>query len=251
MTQMPSPQRRRLPGRAAVLVLALASGAAFAPIEAAAVLLWKRKDAREPAATGQPFQVGESGVHGLAASAAAVLGAPSALPTPREAANYAHEERKLEEAQGALRSASSGEERALALVGYGNALASMSRDGAAGLAYVQALQENPGLQAAWNNLGSLVRRAGDLALARQVYESVLASDPESGRTWFNLAITLEAMNDLDGADAAYLNALSFAPELWTPVLNPLIVGNRRAQDAIHRRYLHRSGRGSILLEDGR
>jgi tetratricopeptide (TPR) repeat protein len=188
---------------------------------------------------------------GLAGAATASLNAPPALPGPREVANYAHELRLLTASHEAIGSAGSDAERARALVGYGNTLARLSRDGAAARAFADALDLEPSLQPAWNNLGSLLRRQGHVELASSIFRAILAEDPEAGLAWFNLGMALDTLRDWDGSDAAYVNALTYSPELWVATNNPLIVGNRRAQQALHRRYLARNGRGSIYLDDAR
>ena len=256
----PQLQKRRRPsGRAAFFVLALVATALVLPAPADAVLLWKRKQAGGPQGSGtastplaapEAPRAGYSGGEGLAAQAASVLKAPAELPDPAAVANYPHELRRLEEGHAGL-AGSMGAERAAALVEYGNVLADLSRDAPAALAYLQALELEPGLQAAWNNLGSLARRAGHLGLAQSIFSSILSDDPEAGLAWFNLGLTLDATGDWVDAEEAYVQALTYAPELWSPQVNPLIVGNERALHAVHRRYLQRSGRGSILLDSAR
>jgi len=188
---------------------------------------------------------------GLAGTAASALVAPEQLPSPSEVANYAHELRLLSPAHDELMAASDDRESSLALVEYGNVLARLSRDGAAARAYADALGLDPHLQSAWNNLGSLLRRRGEFELASSLFRLVLSEDPEAGLAWFNLAMALDSLRDWDGSDEAYVQALTFSPELWVPTRNPLIVGNHRAQQALHHRYLARNGRGSIYLDDAR
>jgi tetratricopeptide (TPR) repeat protein len=230
------------------------------PVPADAVLLWKRKGAGQdrssspseaPAETAAQAMDPMRASPGLAQSAAATLGAPDRLPPPSEVANYSHELRLLSGPYGALENAGTDRDRARALVEYGNGLTALSRDGAAARAYLEALELEPQLQAAWNNLGSLLRRQGHLELAGSVFRSILAEDPVAGLAWFNLAMTLDMLNDWDGSDHAYVQALTYSPELWVATQNPLIVGNRRAQQALHRRYLARNGRGSIYLDEAR
>jgi tetratricopeptide (TPR) repeat protein len=254
------PTSRRIGARLAGLLLLPVLACAVSPRSAEAVLLWKRKGGPKeapPTAAGSPEAAVDTAsaqaelVATLVAQATATLGAPDRIPTPAEAANYPHELRSLSAAWPSVEPTDGARQRALALLRYGNALANLNRDPEAARAYADALALDPGLQAAGVNMGSLLRRAGELELSESICRQLVALNPRAGTAWYNLAVTLQDLGDWDGADAAYLEALKWSPQLWLPTHNPLIVGNQRARYAIHRNYLAGSVRGSIFLDDAR
>ncbi|MEM7245245.1 MAG: hypothetical protein AAF533_07860 [Acidobacteriota bacterium] len=224
----------------------------------------RRHDGWVPAPAGQrhhhhahagSVQVG----HGSSAWATArSLGATGrGAPAPELITTYGHQLNRLHPLHDAVVAGSGdGAAQADAHLAYGNALAEFGYDPEAAAEFASALELDPTLSAAWNNLGSLVRRSGSLGAARTFFEGLLARDRRDGLAWFNLAVTLEALakepkadvsNLLTAADDAYLQALQLAPSLWMPALNPLIIGNDRARMALHRNYLSRRGGGSLVL----
>jgi tetratricopeptide (TPR) repeat protein len=65
---------------------------------------------------------------------------------------------------------------------------------------------------AYNNLGSLLLGVGDLATAKQAYETVLQIDPSFAIGNYNLGTTLKALGDLSGAIACYQKAIYLNPD---------------------------------------
>jgi tetratricopeptide (TPR) repeat protein len=67
----------------------------------------------------------------------------------------------------------------------------------------EAMLQSPGFLSSYNTLGVIHRRHGDLAKAEQVFQHVLARDPDNTRALFNLAQLLEQTGRK--AEAAALN----------------------------------------------
>ena len=155
----------------------------------------------------------------------------------------------LQDALAALDPASPPSVQAVAHANVADALALRQLDEAAAAEYLAAIESDSTFVPAWNNLASLLRRHGKRSLAQKALNTVLGAEPRNGLAWFTLALLREDAGNLDGADDAYLQALRYQPSLWLPSQNPLVIGNRRAQLALLRNYMHHGGTsGSITLD---
>lgn len=65
---------------------------------------------------------------------------------------------------------------------------------------------------AYNNLGSLWQKIGDLPQAKSTYQKVLQIDPNFAVGYYNLGISLKAMGEFGEAIAAYERAIQLNPE---------------------------------------
>ncbi|MCA9637943.1 MAG: tetratricopeptide repeat protein, partial [Myxococcales bacterium] len=83
---------------------------------------------------------------------------------------------------------------------------------AARAAYERALELDPGLAAAYTNLGSLLAAAGDLDGARDCYDQALHFDPDQPEAQGNLAALALRAGDPETAIAGYRQLLRGAPE---------------------------------------
>jgi tetratricopeptide (TPR) repeat protein len=79
-------------------------------------------------------------------------------------------------------------------------------------AYERALALDPGLAAAWTNLGSLLAEVGDLDGARDHFEQALRCDPEQPEAHANLAELALRQGDHDVAIAGYRQVLRCSPD---------------------------------------
>lgn len=64
---------------------------------------------------------------------------------------------------------------------------------------------------AYNNLGSLLKEAGDLQNAQKAYETALKIDPSFAVSYYNLGMLLKAMGKFVEAIAAYQQAIKLNP----------------------------------------
>lgn len=95
---------------------------------------------------------------------------------------------------------------------WGGAPADVAGFEAARHAYERAVQLDPGLAAAWTNLGSLLAEHGDLEAAREHYERALQCDPDQPEAQCNLAELLLREDEAEAAISAYRAVLRRAPE---------------------------------------
>ena len=72
-------------------------------------------------------------------------------------------------------------------------------------------------------------QSGKPAEAAQIYRHMLEENPDSAWTAYNLALALEAMNDMKGAEDALRNAIDIDPKLAQDSgrIGPAGVGERR------------------------
>ncbi|MBU7581317.1 MAG: glycosyltransferase [Nostoc sp. TH1S01] len=64
---------------------------------------------------------------------------------------------------------------------------------------------------AYNNLGNLLKDAGDLNNAKKAYEAALKIDPDFATGYYNLGMTLKALNLFTDAIACYQKAIKLNP----------------------------------------
>jgi tetratricopeptide (TPR) repeat protein len=95
---------------------------------------------------------------------------------------------------------------------WGGAPADVAGFEAARSAYERSVELDPGLAAAWTNLGSLLAEVGDIDGARDHYERALACDPDQPEAQCNLAELLLRAGEVDAAISAYRSVLRAAPE---------------------------------------
>ncbi|HEY9875476.1 MAG TPA: tetratricopeptide repeat protein [Candidatus Obscuribacterales bacterium] len=96
----------------------------------------------------------------------------------------------------------------------GNAYTRLENITAAAVHYQEAIQQPvlPILKLdAYNNLGNLLKMAGDLMNARKAYEIALQIDPNFATGYYNLGMTLRAMGLLEDAIACYRKAIELNP----------------------------------------
>ncbi|MBL8725042.1 MAG: tetratricopeptide repeat protein [Planctomycetes bacterium] len=86
-----------------------------------------------------------------------------------------------------------------------------NRHADAQVAYQRAVELAPAVAPAWNNLGRMLRRRGDLPAAIAAYRRALAVAPEHVRAWNNLGNALLANGDAAGARAAFERAIEVRP----------------------------------------
>ena len=189
----------------------------------------------------------------FASSVRRELSAPAGGAPPVEsltASKFAIQRIKpLQDALAVLDPASPPLVQAIAHASVADAMALRQFDSAAAAEYLASIESDPKFAPAWNNLASLLRRHGKRSLAQKALDTVLELEPRNGLAWFTLALLREDAENLDGADDAYLQALTYQPSLWLPSQNPLVIGNRRAQLALLRSYMHHGGAsGSITLD---
>jgi tetratricopeptide (TPR) repeat protein len=75
--------------------------------------------------------------------------------------------------------------------------------------YHKAIEIDPGLDLAHNNLGATLRRKGDLDRAIAKFKTAIALAPRYALAHYNLGSALHEKRDLDGAIAAYQKAIEF------------------------------------------
>lgn len=80
-------------------------------------------------------------------------------------------------------------------------------------AYRQILAINPKYIDALTNLGSLLKRLGQVEEAIAIYHQGLALKPESAETWFNLGNALQEIGQLEAAESAFQQAVQLKPNL--------------------------------------
>lgn len=80
-------------------------------------------------------------------------------------------------------------------------------------AYRQVLAINPKYIDALTNLGSLLKRLGQVEEAIAIYRQGLVLKPESAETWFNLGNALHEHGQLEAAESAFGQAVQLKPNL--------------------------------------
>jgi tetratricopeptide (TPR) repeat protein len=87
-----------------------------------------------------------------------------------------------------------------------------SDDDRAQIAYQKALEGDPQLAAAHTNLGALLYRRGDRALARNHFEAALRIDPEQPEARYNFANLCDELGDRERALGEWLQVVTACPE---------------------------------------
>jgi tetratricopeptide (TPR) repeat protein len=95
---------------------------------------------------------------------------------------------------------------------WGGAPADLAGFEAAREAYARALELDPGLAAAWTNLGSLFAEQGDLDAAREHYARALECDPDQPEAQCNVAELLYREGEIEASISAYRAVLRRVPE---------------------------------------
>ncbi|MEP7118846.1 MAG: tetratricopeptide repeat protein, partial [Acidobacteriota bacterium] len=111
-----------------------------------------------------------------------------------------------------------------------------------------ALALNPHEPSALNGKGLLLADAGAPAEAAQAFALAVEYDPTSGPYHANLGNARRALGDLDGAAAAYREALARVPDLADAAngLGVVLVQQQRAAEALP--FLERAARDAGFLE---
>ncbi len=87
-----------------------------------------------------------------------------------------------------------------------------NREDSAAAAYRRALELDPGLAAAHNNLGALASKRGDAAEARACFQAALALDPDQPEARYNLASVLLESGELELGAAELRRVLEAEPD---------------------------------------
>ena len=85
------------------------------------------------------------------------------------------------------------------------------KEPAAEAAYRKALERDPGLAAAHNNLGGIAHRRGDVSMARIEFQAALDLDPEQPEARYNLASLLYQQGDLEQAVSEFRRVVERTP----------------------------------------
>lgn len=94
---------------------------------------------------------------------------------------------------------------------YGVALGQEGRLAEAQRELEMAIQLDPGYASAWNNLGQVKLRLGDITSGMQDLGRATQLDPESDSAWFNLAVALARTGNAEEAERAYRRTLELQP----------------------------------------
>lgn len=97
----------------------------------------------------------------------------------------------------------------------GNACARQQKPEQAAKHYQKAIAQPilPQLKlGAYNNLGSLLQRAGDLQTAQKIYETALKIDPSFAVGYYNLGMALKGLGRFEEAIACYQQAIKLNPD---------------------------------------
>jgi tetratricopeptide (TPR) repeat protein len=215
--------RAALAGAAAVAVLLSAGEAVAMKAKAEAT-----ESAPAPAPAARP-----RGETGLAASVRRALGLE---PAARTTAAKPVAEGARDEAMRHLR--------------RGNGLVERRRFEEAAEAYLEAVAVDPTLAAGWNNLGTLVRRAGKWSDARRLFEHAIKLEPANALAHYNLGMVHEHDKRYSRADEEYLKALDLDPTLWVPTRNPQLVASARSDIALRALYRKTEGPFGLTMDDG-
>ena len=83
----------------------------------------------------------------------------------------------------------------------------------------KAIEINPNFGAAYNNLGAVLHKLGDLAEAIRVYEAGIHVDPSNPKSFNNLGLSKMKMGDVEKAAACYLRAIQMDRTYAEPYYN--------------------------------
>jgi tetratricopeptide (TPR) repeat protein len=99
------------------------------------------------------------------------------------------------------------------LLAVGNTLCALGRPGESVPLYERALQSNPRLFEAQNNLGNALQELGECARAVSCYRLALAINPDDAETHCNLSNALRQLGQLEEAIACSQRAIALEPRL--------------------------------------
>ena len=108
--------------------------------------------------------------------------------------------------------------------------------------YQQAIQVNPHLLAAYNNLGIVLQKRGRFEEAGASYQKALLIDPHSAETYYNLGVLLQGQGKHKEASDSYGVAVNFRPDYiaarWAKCISqlPIIYPDQSAIEISRERY---------------
>jgi tetratricopeptide (TPR) repeat protein len=120
---------------------------------------------------------------------------------------------QLQEALSSLQRSLEIEPHVQVLLAAGNTLCALGRPGESVPLYERALQSNPRLLEAHNNLGNALQELGECARAVTCYRLAIAINPDDAETHCNLSNALRQLGQLDEAIACGQRAIALEPRL--------------------------------------
>src|SRR5262249_4227184 len=118
----------------------------------------------------------------------------------------------------------------------GNLLVLGNHPADAETAYRKAVELDPGKESALFNLGLLLQQRGQTKDAEKLYQQVLKVNPGNAWAHYQIGAIREAKGDQSAAIDAYARAFALDPQLGFKEVNPQIVDNRLATEAMLRAY---------------
>lgn len=118
----------------------------------------------------------------------------------------------------------------------GNLEVLASRPADAEAAYRKAVELDPGRESSLFNLGLLLQQRGEAKEAEKLYRQVLKVDPDNAWAHYQIGAIRERRGDKSAAIEAYAEAFALNPQLGFKEVNPQIVDNRLATEAMLRAY---------------
>lgn len=118
----------------------------------------------------------------------------------------------------------------------GNLLVLASRMDDAEAAYRQAVELDPAKESALFNLGLLLQQKGKFREAHKVYGKLIDVAPSHAWAHYQVGAIRERWGDESAAIRSYAAAFALDPQLAFPEVNPQIVDNRLATQAMLRAY---------------
>ncbi len=121
---------------------------------------------------------------------------------------------------------------------YGNLLVLAGRSQEAGEAYRRAIELAPDATLARYNLGVLLQQSGRWKRALAEFQGLLEIDAHHARAHYQLGMLFHLRNQRSKAVEHYAQAFAYDPELTFPSINPHLIDNELATEAIlsSRRY---------------
>lgn len=127
----------------------------------------------------------------------------------------------------------------------GNLLVKAGRLAEAAEQYRMAVQIEPEMVSAWNNLGVAEAGLGRLSEAESAYRRAIKMSPQYALAHYNLGRVHDALGSYDAAIEEYQKAIELDPGLLDVRRNPQIVSNRHLAAVLVSSYLDRGG--SVLF----
>ena len=94
----------------------------------------------------------------------------------------------------------------------GQAYLRMDRPYKAAVAYLRALDLQPGNDSAWLGLGRTLKAIGDLPGAREVLDRTVLVNPSLAEAWSERGLVLESLSELSEAAKSYAHTLELRPD---------------------------------------